>query len=83
MLHIHPSTLTGMLKRLVKGGYMKAKADAADRRRLQLQVTAKGVKVLREAGPTIESSVAAALKATSDSDIAITRAFLERLVAAL
>jgi trehalose 6-phosphate phosphatase len=83
MLHIHPSTLTGMLKRLVKGGYMKAKADAADRRRLQLEVTAKGVKVLREAGPTIESSVAAALKATSDSDVAITRAFLERLVANL
>jgi trehalose 6-phosphate phosphatase len=83
MLHIHPSTLTGMLKRLVKGGYMKAKADAADRRRLQLQVTAKGVKVLREAGPTIESSVAAALKATSDSDVATTRAFLERLVANL
>jgi DNA-binding MarR family transcriptional regulator len=83
MLHIHPSTLTGMLKRLVKGGYMKAKADTADRRRLRLEVTAKGVKVLREAGPTIESSVAAALKATSDSDIAITRAFLERLVANL
>jgi trehalose 6-phosphate phosphatase len=83
MLHIHPSTLTGMLKRLVKGGYMKAKADAADRRRLRLEVTAKGVKVLREVGPTIESSVAAALKETSDSDVAITRAFLERLVANL
>lgn len=83
MLHIHPSTLTGMLKRLVRGGYMKAKSDAADRRRLQLEVTSKGVKVLRETGPTIESSVANALKATSDDDIAITRAFLERLVAAL
>lgn len=83
MLHIHPSTLTGMLKRLVKGGYMKARRDAADRRRLQLEVTPKGVKVLRETGPTIESSVAAALKATSDEDIATTRAFLERLVAAL
>ena len=55
----------------------------ADRRRLQLEVTPKGVKVLRETGPTIESSVANALKATSDEDIATTRAFLERLVAAL
>jgi trehalose 6-phosphate phosphatase len=83
MLHIHPSTLTGMLKRLVKGGYMKAKADAGDRRRLKLEVTPKGVKVLREPGPTIESSVATALKATSDEDIATTRTFLERLVASL
>lgn len=83
MLHIHPSTLTGMLKRLVRGGYMKATPDAADRRRLQLEVTSKGVKALRETGPTIESSVAAALRATSAGDIAITRAFLERLVASL
>ena len=83
LLHIHPSTLTMMMKRLVKRGYMKARADAADRRRLQLEVTAKGAKVLRKSGPTIESSVAAALSATPDSDLAIARTFLERLVAAL
>jgi trehalose 6-phosphate phosphatase len=83
MLHIHPSTLTGMMKRLVKRGYMKAKPDSADRRRLRLEVTPKGVKVLREVGPTIESSVAAALKETPDDDVVIARAFLERLVAAL
>lgn len=83
LLHIHPSTLTGMMQRLVRGGYMKTRHDAADRRRLQLEVTAKGVKVLRETGPTIESSIAAALKNTPDSDLAIARAFLERLVAAL
>jgi trehalose 6-phosphate phosphatase len=83
LLHIHPSTLTGIMQRLVRGGYMKTRHDAADRRRLQLEVTSKGAKVLRETGPTIESSIAAALKATSDEDIAITRAFLERLVAAL
>lgn len=83
LLHIHPSTLTGMMKRLVDRGYMKTRFDAADRRRLQLEVTAKGVKVLRETGPTIESSVAAALKETPDDDVVIARAFLERLVAAL
>lgn len=83
LLHIHPSTLTGMMKRLVERGYMKSRADAADRRRLQLEVTAKGVKVLREIGPTIESSVAAALTATPGNDVVVARAFLERLVAAL
>lgn len=83
MLHIHPSTLTGMMKRLIARGYMKARTDAGDRRRLQLEVTAKGVKTLRDEGPTIESSIAAALTETPDNDVVIARAFLERLVAAL
>ncbi len=83
MLHVHPSTLTGMLRRLVGRGFMSARPDAGDRRRLQLAVTAKGTRVLREIGPTIESGVAAALQATPDNEIATARVFLERLVAAL
>lgn len=83
MLHVHPSTLTGMLDRLIKGRYVRARPDPMDRRRLQLYVTSKGATVVRAGGSTIESGVAAALSAIPDDEVRIARAFLERLVASL
>ncbi|TAK17133.1 MAG: trehalose-phosphatase [Acidobacteria bacterium] len=83
LLHVHPSTLTGMLKRLVANGFMKSRADTGDRRRLRLDVTPKGARVLRESGLSIESAVAATLEETPDSEVAIARSFLERMSAKL
>ena len=82
-LHVHPSTLTGMLSRLSRHGYMKARPDKNDRRRLRLEVTPKGAKMLEVGGPTVETAVASVLAATPDDQLSTARAFLERLIAAL
>lgn len=42
ILHVHPSTLTGILKRLEARGYLQRKADARDARRALFSLTAKG-----------------------------------------
>lgn len=83
LLHVHPSTLTGMLTRLSARGYMKARADRRDRRRLQLEVTPKGMKMLKDAGTTVETAVSSVLAATSDDQLRTVRTFLEKLIAAL
>lgn len=42
ILHLHPSTLTGILQRLDKRGYLRRKADPADARRVLLSLSPKG-----------------------------------------
>src|SRR5689334_19354149 len=41
-LHIHPSSLTGMLRRLEQAGLLRRKRDPADGRRAVLSLTASG-----------------------------------------
>jgi trehalose 6-phosphate phosphatase len=80
LLHVHPSTLTGMMKRMTSRGLLKATADSADRRRLQLEVTPKGAKVLRDIGPTIEGGVEQAIRESGREELAAAKQFLKRLV---
>ena len=42
ILHVHPSTLTGVLKRLAAHGLLQRKADPRDARRALFSLTAKG-----------------------------------------
>src|SRR4051812_16396620 len=42
VLHVHPSTLTGVLQRLVAQGLIVRTEDRADRRKSVLALTAKG-----------------------------------------
>ncbi len=61
ILHLHPSTLTGILKRLAERGLVERRADAADARRALLHLTAKGRGVDALRTGTVEASVRRAL----------------------
>ena len=51
-MDIHQSTASNLLRPLLENGYASAVRGAADRRAVQLQVTAKGLRVLAKApGP--------------------------------
>ena len=78
-LHVHPSTLTGILQRLVAQGLLQRVEDARDRRRAVLRLSARGSRVNSVNHGTVEAAVAAALDGLSDRDRAATRRVLERL----
>lgn len=60
-LGLHPSTITGILKRLEDQALLERKLDAEDRRRVRFRLTAKGRRVDRERKGTVEAAVRRAL----------------------
>lgn len=79
ILHVHPSTLTGILQRLVAQELLLRVADARDRRRAVLRLTARGGRVNAVNRGTVEAAVTRALDGISPRDRAATRRVLERL----
>jgi DNA-binding MarR family transcriptional regulator len=79
VMHVHPSTLTGVLQRLVAQGMLVRIADPGDRRRAVLRLAAKGARVNAKRRGTVESAVAAALAEASSVDRLAARRVLERL----
>jgi MarR family transcriptional regulator, organic hydroperoxide resistance regulator len=61
ILGLHPSTITGILKRLEDQAMLERKIDAEDRRRVRFRLTAKGRRVDRERKGTVEAAVRRAL----------------------
>jgi len=64
ILHLHPSTLTGVLKRLERQGLVIRRSDPRDRRRALLGLTERGRRIERTAEGTVEAAVRRALDAT-------------------
>ena len=61
ILRLHPSTLTGILQRLVSRGLLIRHTDPVDKRRIRLRVTLRArASILRKTG-TIEQAVTDAL----------------------
>jgi DNA-binding MarR family transcriptional regulator len=83
VLHVHPSTLTGVLQRLVAQRLLARTDDPADRRRAVLHLTRRGraVNVARQG--TVEAAIGKALEGIGDRDRMATRRVLERLAAHL
>jgi DNA-binding MarR family transcriptional regulator len=79
VLHVHPSTLTGVLQRLVSQRLLIRIADPADRRRAVLRLAPKGGRVNARRRGTVESSVAAVLADVEPADRVAARRVLERL----
>jgi DNA-binding MarR family transcriptional regulator len=79
ILHVHPSTLTGVLQRLEREGLLTRQNDAADRRRAVLRLTPRGTRINATSRGTVESAVAAALRSVSARDSAATSRVLERI----
>ena len=83
VLHVHPSTLTGVLQRLAAQRLLVRTHDPADRRRAVLRLTPRGARVNAARQGTVEAAIARALQGTSDRDRLATTRVLERLAAAL
>ena len=59
--HLHPSTVTGIIKRLERDGFVQRSEDPSDRRKQILHLTAKGHKIDLSSEGTIEGAVKRAL----------------------
>lgn len=70
ILHVHPSTLTGVLRRLQAERLLTRRADRADRRRAVLHLTEAGSAANAVKSGTVEAAVAAAIDRCSDRDVA-------------
>lgn len=79
VLHVHPSTLTGVLQRLVAQRMLVRVADPVDRRRAVLRLAARGDRINATRSGTVESAVAAALAGCPAADRLAARRVLERL----
>jgi DNA-binding MarR family transcriptional regulator len=82
-LQVHPSTLTGVLKRLHTRGLIGRRALPRDRRQTVLTLTAKGRGVDASTADTIESVVRRIMGEVSGEDLRATHRLLERLTKAL
>ena len=82
-LHLHPSTLTGVLDRLERQKLLRRSVDPEDRRRALFQVTATGSALLARRSGTVEHSVAQLLQREPRGRIATVRVVLDELVSIL
>ncbi len=79
VLHLDRSTMSGIVTRLVDRGLLVRQADAADRRRVRLEVTARGRRLARETAGTAEEAVRRALAAHPARSVAAARLVLASL----
>ncbi|HEY5678055.1 MAG TPA: MarR family winged helix-turn-helix transcriptional regulator [Myxococcales bacterium] len=70
VLHLHPSTVTGIVKRLQRGGFVLRRMDRSDRRRSRLALTARGRAIDGRRGGTVESQLDLALRKIDPSALA-------------
>ena len=82
-LGMHPSTLTGVLRRLELQGAIERRADDIDRRRLRFRLTRKGVAIDRERKGTVEAAVRRALTRAGGLTVQRTLEMFEILTAEL
>lgn len=80
ILHVHPSTLTGVLKRLIAQGMLARRDDPNDRRRAVLRLTARGVRINATSAGTVEGAIERALAHISARDLGTTRRVLDMVV---
>ena len=69
ILRVHPSTLTGVLRRLEVRGLVKREEDADDRRRALFTLTKAGLEADKDKRATVEGSVKKALRKLDDSQV--------------
>jgi DNA-binding MarR family transcriptional regulator len=79
ILHIHPSTLTGVLKRLEARGIVLRTADPADARRALLSLTPRGKKIDALRSGTVESIVRRVLQDATGTSVRSARELADRL----
>ena len=74
----HQSSVSVVVRRLVERGYVTRTASAADKRRIQIEVTPTGRSMLADAPATIQSQLIASLNRMSGDEQAKLADLLER-----
>ena len=69
VLHLDPSTLTGVLQQMSQRALLHLQADVRDRRRLRIQLTPKGRRMSHMAVGAIEAAVSKTLSHMSPCQI--------------
>jgi MarR family transcriptional regulator, organic hydroperoxide resistance regulator len=83
LLHVHPSTLTGILHRLGTQGLLTREASPGDRRRAVLRLTVAGKRVNARRAGTVEAAVVRLLRKLGAGERAATERALRLLAAEL
>ena len=83
IMHIHPSSLTGMLQRLEQAEFIRRESDPFDRRRALLELTRKGMRLNEQREGTIEAKADRALAQLSKERISTAKSVLNAIAAAL
>jgi DNA-binding MarR family transcriptional regulator len=76
IVRLHPSTITGILQRLVAKGFLARQRDPGDSRRARLQLKARGRAYTRNSPGTVEKAVTQALTRVGGSDVRAARRVL-------
>lgn len=80
VLHVHPSTLTGVLARLEERGFVERKVDADDARRIRLGLTPRGHDIDQDHTGTVEAALRRALARCDPEVVAATREVLGTII---
>lgn len=83
LMHVHPSTLTGILGRLVTRGQLRRDPDPNDARRALFGLTVKGRELDALRGGTVEAKVRSTLARFPSARLSATQAVLAALTEAL
>lgn len=83
LMCVHPSTVTGILKRLERSGLVRRRPDPRDRRRVCLGVTEKGQRINAMTTRTIEAVFEGVMRRTAPDKLEHSRQLLVDLAEAL
>jgi DNA-binding MarR family transcriptional regulator len=83
ILRLHPSTITGILQRLVARGYVERTRDPGDSRRARLRLKPGGARHTRIAPGTVERAVASALDRSGASNVRAAQKVLAEIARSL
>jgi DNA-binding MarR family transcriptional regulator len=83
LLHLDPSTVTGIVRRLEEARMIERARDQEDARRSRLRLTARGRAVDRRSSGTVEAAVRRVLAIASPQDVAATGRVLNALASEL
>jgi DNA-binding MarR family transcriptional regulator len=79
LLHLHASTLTGIVRRLQKRGFVTRRVDPRDGRRYHLALTSRGRAVNANRGGTVEAELQEALGGLSAVELVAAERALETI----
>jgi DNA-binding MarR family transcriptional regulator len=83
IVRLHPSTITGILQRLVSRGLLERTRDPNDSRRAQLRLKARARTYTRASRGTVEKAVTQALRRAGTSNVRAARRVLAEVAHSL
>jgi DNA-binding MarR family transcriptional regulator len=83
IIHLHPSTITGVVQRLVRKGLLERDRDPDDTRRAHLRLRPQGLRFTRRSSGTVEAAVSGALRRAPNTQVRQARRLLEEIATAL